>query len=330
MIIYENTLNVLGASIEARFVKQDIYSFGPRSAKSHTLRGSECKGFINALGNVMDDFYPVLIPGFHAKFDWESLSLETENEARAYVNFDILTDKDVLEKLTGFGITKQAKVGWLVLNTRWGRIVPAFYAQPKTSLDVLRPSLDANYDELSKDDQKVARNNARIGLHPDVLERNEHHWNIVHKHNGLEWILRMVKGGTRIVCDVHIDGFECQDKAILEKFARLFGNAEERSEAYGKTIRHQQDQKFTNVGGFYVRQGGALAQAAEAQIAVSGISYFDKGELVTDGDLASLVRKTVTYQRGGSITRHQVWLRDTDTVKAALLYCETNGLTIHF
>lgn len=322
-----NSIEINSKSIQIARPRQNEYTFGEAKHKHFLNSGGEIIGFLNALSDYMGGLYPVCVPGFHSKVLFDSLALETKGEARAYVNFDMLTDQGIIEKLAGFGIKKLPdKVGWLVLNTSWGRFVPSHYAHPKTSLEVLRAVLPVDYDEMNTDDQKNARNQARETLHPDIFRNNEHEWAIIHKHNGLSLVLLLLEDKLQVVAR-NTKGFEWQDKSIEQKAMALFADPETRLEQRQRITNNMNEKAATARGGWNVRQYSEYEARADQVVAEEGL-FVLKGDDLVEVNPVDLIKKRIELWFNGQ-REHTRFALNLSEVKGNILFAKANNFTIH-
>lgn len=322
--LFAHNISVLGTDIEANMKSQTRFEFGTGYGKAHFLRtANEAIGFLNALQDVMDGVYGILEDGFHAKFTWDTLALETEGIDRAYANFDMITKPEIFARLKEYGIEKlPGKVGWLQIDTNWGRLIPGQYARPRTSTGMIVNELPNNYAQLSVDEQHDARKAAKSAIHPDAFKNNEHAWAIVHKHIGVSLVQRLAKNSLRVVLDVQT-GFEWQYGVILKKFGQLFGDKALRREARAETISKLNNQHYANVGAFLVEKSESFAFEADSVTSDGVLFLNDAGERVSV-KATDLIGKRITYVIGDAVRAGFEYMSNLNMVKAAALRAARN------
>ncbi len=326
--LHSANITINTVEINARMKSQTEFAFGGYGKTYVINSANEALGFLNALAHVMDGKYPICVPGFHAKFDWDMLALETDGENRAYVNFDILRDQEIIAKLAHFGIKQiEGRVGWLVLNTSWGRIVPDHYAAPVKEIALLLPFLPEDFTKLDEAAQKDAKREARKLLSPDVKAANETAWGIVHKQKGIELVMHLIDQKFRVVLDIKTYLGEWQLGVILTKFTKLFATTEVRDDAYNATVAKRKNQAFSDKGAYLVSKVDSFAFEADL-VTSNGVAVMTESGEVVNFAATDLMGKRITYVIGGQLRSGFEYMRTLENVKAAALRASRSGWVI--
>lgn len=321
-------LDLGSAPVEARLVKQDIYSFGKTVGKRQYLTGPAALGFLNAAADLMDGIYAFVEPGFHSKFQPELVALEiAKSEFRAYVNFDIASSERIAW-LAKFGILPiEGQFGWLSLDTNMGRIFSNSYAHPQTRVELFKKlgKLPENYDELSPEEQREARNAAELSIHPSVIQENDHEWSIVHKENGMTLLQLVMSGTLTVTLDLskNNDGLR---KGAYNKFLRLFGPVEDRVTARQTTVNRMRDSYAMKRDLFYSnRYPERAALRDEVVDQAGGISVFWQEQIFADVNPTKLVGVRIQYHDGKTALNRRAFIKSVEAAREAMLTAVRNN-----
>jgi hypothetical protein len=313
-------INILGTNIRVERKSQRYYNFGEFGMIQKVEGGFPALGFANALADVKDGQYPVMEAGFNSHMSDELLSEGLEKAEAAYVNFAMITDAR-REKLAKMGVVElPERTGWLVLDAKNGRYFgnkELGYANPKKAIEVYldRNLLPEDYVELSKEDQKEARRIAYGKVHPDVWDRNNHEWRIVHKQKGVNLVRLLLAEKVRVNVDAGEEDWMVA--SFEEKVVGLWTSYEDRREAKAETVQRLEDQRKADIGAFYVRKYSEQEERANVVAKEVGI------------DPQTLVKTPLQYLRpDGSVSHFRIYHATLEGAKAAILFTQTAGLTI--
>lgn len=326
--MHEGTLNVAGKILETRCVAQDIYSFGPIHAEAvHLENWWKVNGFFNAVADVMDGAYKLLKVGFHSKVAWEMLPTKFDKEENvAYVNFDMLinvSDTETLSRLKRQGIVPQeGKYGWLILGVQNGHYFCQGYAAPKSGDEIMGIVRD-------DDGNVISQARKREEVPPFEWKRNEDAWTIINKHNGVHFVMMILAGHIKVICNYETKaGFEWREKDTWIKYQNLYKSAETRKEKTMAVIERRFAQEGLKNSTWY--QEHDVERQAEARIAVEhGIDILNAAGQPVCVAATDLVKARIVYiTSNGTERRGGVYLGSLEQVANATVFAKSNNMTI--
>jgi hypothetical protein len=304
---------VNGKQIEVRYYEGG-WSFGDEHQKNKASLKNffEIRGFLNGTAYLMDDTYPICVPGFHSKVSFVNLFTKWDEKDVAYVNFSRLNDEGIAAALASFGIKPQDGAdAWLVLKAYHGRLLPQWKVQPLTK-DELVLAINENKEKV--EDPSVF-----------AIENNKHAWNQLFLHNGMELAMMVVAGTIRVVAFPELDknittGFD----VLQTKINNLLGERDSRQEALKQNAIAAKEQFRVQASGYvFTKYPGTIP----AGVVSDEISVVVGGEFV-NVSMASLVKARVSYRNGEIVQPTQIFLSSIGQVMGAIAQAAQRGAVL--
>lgn len=308
-------LDVKGTNVEFRVKENGSVSVGKKEvrSKAHFHTFETIRGFLSGLATVMDSENGVFVSGFHMSRGYEyvrnvwdaDLDQFKRPVAVAYVDFDLLSDVEVIKWLAGMGIRKGgSKSPRMVLGAARGKL---FYKHPYS---------------FEKKDAFVERISGELGIeaewkaipfnYRDSYDKAVATW---HKRIGIEATLRILAGTLKGVINPNFYVQDWQAPRLTTQFEGLWGTKEERQARYNKAVDNK------NLYGQYVRARNELAEDDTVRSEyIQSVESTNTTELWVNGevkivDLTSLENCDLKFVKPNGLPARAGQIHVTDSFK---------------